>query len=183
MRYQKLDLYRKRERTIYSISKLLLWNFFGKPVVGSFIPGTFWRKIILRVFGAKIGRGGKIKPFIKVSEPWNLLVGNHCWLGENVWIDNLAFVKIGDRVCISQDVYICTGNHDYKKELFDLVTKSIIIESDCWLAAKSIVSPGSILKKGSIASLGSVVSGTLKENAIYKGNPATLFKYRYDRKN
>ena len=57
----------------------------------------------------------------------------------------------------------CTGNHNYKKELFDLILKSIIIEDDCWLAAKSIISPGSILKKGSIASLGAVVSGTLKK--------------------
>ena len=99
--------------------------------------------------------------------------------GENIWIDNVAFVKIGD-ICISQESYICTGNHDYKKELFDLILKSIVIEDDCWLAAKSIILPGSILKKGSIASIGSVVSGTLEQNGIYKGNPATLIKFRYD---
>ena len=48
------------------------------------------------------------------------------------------------------------------------------------MAAKSIILPGSILKKGSIASIGSVVSGTLEQNGIYKGNPATLIKFRYD---
>ena len=66
------------------------------------------------------------------------------------------------------------------KELFDLILKSIIIEDDCWLSAKSIISPGSILEEGSIASMGAVVSGYLKKNGIYKGNPAKFFKLRYD---
>ena len=104
MRHQNLNLYKKNQRNISDILKKGFWDFFGKPFVGSFIPGTYWRKIILRLFGAKIGKGGKIKSHIKVSEPWNLIVGDHCWLGENVWIDNLALVKIGNRVCISQDV-------------------------------------------------------------------------------
>ena len=180
MIYQKLNLYKRKKTNIYDFIKKFFWNFIGKPFVSSFIPGTYWRKIILRLFGAKIGIGGKIKSYIKVSEPWNLIVGDHCWLGENIWIDNLSIVKIGNRVCISQGVYICTGNHNYKKELFDLMLKSIIIEDDCWLSAKSIISPGSILKQGSIASIGSTVSGTLKENSIYKGNPAKFFKFRYD---
>ena len=180
MRYQNLNLYKKKKRSFDVFLKLFFWNFIGKPLTGSFIPGTSWRKFILRVFGAKIGKKGKIKPFIKVSEPWNLIIGDHCWLGENTWIDNLATVKIGNRVCISQDVYICTGNHNYKKEYFDLILKSIIIEDDCWLAAKTIIAPGSIMKKASVSCLGSLVSGTLKQNGIYKGNPATLFKYRND---
>ena len=180
MRYQKLNLYKKKKRSIFEIFRLITWNYIGKPFIGNFFPGTYWRKLILRIFGAKIGKGGKIKPYIRISEPWNLVIGDYCWLGENIWIDNLEFVGIGDRVCISQEVYICTGNHNYKKELFDLILKSIIIEDDCWLAAKSVISPGSILKQGSVVSLGSVVSGTLKQNGIYKGNPATLFKYRYD---
>ena len=180
MTYQKLNLYKKKKRNIYCYLRIICWNFLGKQFISSFLPGTFWRKVILRIFGAKIGKGGKIKPFIRISEPWNLSVGDYCWLGESIWIDNIAFVKIGSRVCISQGVYICTGNHNYKKELFDLMLKSIIIEDDCWLAAKSVISPGSILKQGSVVSIGSVVSGTLKENGVYKGNPATLFKYRYD---
>ena len=180
MKYQKLNLYKKKERNSYEIFRLLIWNIIGKPLIGSFIPGTSWRKSILKLFGAKIGKKGNIKSSIRVSEPWNLEIGDYCWLGENVWIDNLDSVKIGDRVCISQGVYICTGNHNYKNDLFDLILESIIIEDDCWLAAKSIVSPGSILKKGVVVCLGAVVSGTLKQNAIYKGNPAIFFKYRND---
>ena len=100
-----------------------------------------------------------------------------------MWIDNLALVKIGNRVCISQGVYLCTGNHNYKKDLFNLILKEIVIEDDCWIAAKSIIAPGSILKRGSVACLGSVVSGILQKDGIYKGNPAKLLKSKDDNLN
>ena len=146
MRIQKLNLYVKKKNKISKILVKLIWEFFGKPLISCDLPGTYWRKLTLRIFGAKIGKGGKIKTNIKISEPWHLLIGDHCWIGENVWIDNLALVKIGNRVCISQGVYLCTGNHNYKKDLFNLILKKIVIEDDCWIAAKSIIAPGSILK-------------------------------------
>ena len=176
MRLQKLNLYEKKKKGISKIVVKLIWDFIGKPIFSSFLPGTIWRKFILRIFGAKIGKGGKIKSNIKISEPWHLSIGDHCWIGENVWIDNLTFVEIGNRVCISQGVYLCTGNHDYKKGYFDLILKKIVIEDDCWIAAKSIVAPGSILKRGSVACLATVVSGILQEDGIYKGNPAKILK-------
>ena len=92
-------------------------------------------------------------------------------------------VKIGNRVCISQGAYLCTGNHNYKKELFNLILKKIVIEDDCWIAAQSIVAPGSLLKRGSVSFLGSVVSGILQEDGIYKGNPAKLLKSKDDNLN
>jgi len=183
MRIQKLNLYVKKKNRISKILVKLIWDFFGKPLFASYLPGTYWRKIILRIFGAKIGKGGKIKTNIKISEPWHLSIGDHCWIGENVWIDNLVLVKVGNRVCISQGVYLCTGNHNYKKDLFSLILEKIVIEDDCWIAAKSIIAPGSILKKGSVSFLGSVVSGILQEDGIYKGNPAKLLKSKNDNLN
>ena len=183
MRIQKLNLYVKKKIGISTILVKLIWDFFGKPLISSYLPGTNWRKLILIIFGAKIGKGGKIKTNIRISEPWHLSIGDNCWIGENVWIDNLALVKIGNRVCISQGAYLCTGNHNFKKDLFDLVLEKIVIEDDCWIAAKSIIAPGSRLKRGSIACLGSVVSGILEENGIYKGNPARLLKSKDDNLN
>ena len=183
MRSQKLDLYVKEKKIISIILVKCIWDFFGKPLLSCSFPGTYWRKFILRIFGAKIGKGGKIKTNIKISEPWNLSIGENCWIGENVWIDNLDLVEIGNRVCISQGVYLCTGNHNYKKDLFDLILKKIVIEDDCWIAAKSIIAPGAVLKRGSVTSLGTVVSGILQEDGIYKGNPAKILKSKNDNLN
>ena len=183
MRVQKLNLYVKKKTSISKVFVKLIWDFFGKPLFSSYLPGTYWRKIILIIFGAEIGKGGKIKTNIRISEPWNLSIGDHCWIGENVWIDNLALVKIGNRVCISQGVYLCTGNHNYKKDLFNLILEKIVIEDDCWIAAKSIIAPGSILKRGSVCCLGAVISGILEKDGIYKGNPAKLLKSKDDNLN
>ena len=66
---------------------------------------------LLRLFGAKIGKGVVIKPKVNIKYPWRLEVGNYTWIGENAWIDNLANVKIGNNVCISQGAMLLCGNH------------------------------------------------------------------------
>ena len=81
MRLQKLNLYLKKKNRISIIIIKLIWDFIGKPLFSSYLPGTYWRKFILRIFRAKIGKGGKIKTNVKISEPWNLLLGDHCWIG------------------------------------------------------------------------------------------------------
>ena len=61
MRFQKLNLYVKKKNRISIIIAKLIWDIFGKPLISSYFPGTRWRKFILRIFGAKIGKGGKLK--------------------------------------------------------------------------------------------------------------------------
>jgi putative colanic acid biosynthesis acetyltransferase WcaF len=89
----------------------------------------------LRRFGATIGQGARIKPGVRVKLPWRLTIGDHCWIGENTWFDNLAPITIADHVCISQDVYLCTGNHDWSDPNFKLITRSIHIEKGSWLGS------------------------------------------------
>lgn len=68
---------------------------------------------LLRAFGAKIGKDLVIKNNVIIKSPWNLVVGDDCWLGESCWIDNLDKVVIGNNVCISQGALLLTGNHNY----------------------------------------------------------------------
>ena len=67
-----------------NILKRIIWRVIGFPLLSSFIPGTLWRKILLIIFGSKIGKGGRIKPYVKITYPWKLEIGNHCWIGEEV---------------------------------------------------------------------------------------------------
>lgn len=154
------------------------WMFFGNPLVSSFIPGTPWRHLLLKLFSARIGVGGRIKPHVRITSPWNLTLGDYCWLGEGVWIDNLAPVVIGDNVCISQGAYLCTGNHDYKSPGFDLLLGSIYIASESWIAAKAVLAPGTEVGVGAVVSLGAVVSGVVEPGVIVRGNPALPYRDR-----
>ena len=156
-----------------------LWFFVGLPVLrASWIPFSGLRVWLLRLFGARVGKGAVIKPGVRVKYPWRLEIGNHCWIGEDSWIDNLAAVAIGSNVCISQGAYLCTGNHDWTDSGFALITRPIFIQDGAWVGAKALICPGTSIGAGAVASAGCVASGRLEPYTIYSGNPATPIKHR-----
>ena len=148
----------------------MFWLLFFRPLVSSYIPGSKWRKFILILFGAQIGTSVKLFPGIKIKMPWKLLIGDYSWIGEEAWIDNISPVEISDNVCISQGVYLCTGNHNFKKSSFDPISKPIIIESHVWIGAKTVIGPGYRIGSGSIITIGSVVKENIPRNSIFKNN-------------
>lgn len=133
---------------------------------------------LLSAFGAKVGKGVLIKPGVHIKFPWKLSIGNHVWIGEKAWIDNLAPVTIADHVCISQEAYLLTGNHNYKKATFDLMTQPIVLEAGSWIGARSVVCPGVTVGAGAILTVGSVATKDLEANGIYQGNPAVKIRAR-----
>ena len=156
----------------------LLWIAVLTLFVRSWIPGSWHRCWLLRLFGAQIGRGVCIKPGVRVKFPWRLVVGDHVWIGEDVWIDNLAEVEIGSHCCLSQGAYLCTGSHDWSRESFDLVVKGIRVESHAWIAARSTVAPGVIVGEGAVLGLGSMASRNLDPWTVYSGVPARAVRAR-----
>ena len=159
--------------------KRLLWYIVNAVVFASWLlPYSKFKVSLLRIFGAKIGRGVVIKPKVNVKYPWLLEVGDHCWIGEGVWIDNLARVSLGNHVCLSQGAYLLTGNHNYKSSAFDLITGKITIKQGAWVGAKSTVSPGVVMGECSVLAVGSVATHSTKAYGIYQGNPAQQVKER-----
>src|SRR3972149_1662324 len=126
-----------------SLLRRFLWFVLNASVfMCPLIPFSRLKIFLLRMFGAKVGRSVNIKPSVNIKYPWRLIVGNHTWIGENVWIDNLADVSLGENVCLSQGAMLFSGNHNYKKETFDLITGNITLEDGVWIGAKAIVCPG-----------------------------------------
>jgi putative colanic acid biosynthesis acetyltransferase WcaF len=159
--------------------KQLLWYFIGSPLVESYcLPFSAFKLWVLRSFGAKIGQGVRIKPGVRVKFPWRLNIGDFVWLGEDVWIDNLALVTIESHVCLSQGVYLCTGNHDWNHPNFKLIHAPIHIQESSWIAAKSIIGPGVTVGRGAVLTLGGVTGNSLEPMTIYAGNPAKPIKHR-----
>lgn len=132
---------------------------------------------LLRLFGAKIGKDVRIKPYIYVHYPWKLSIGDHSWLAE-CRIENLDWVNIGNNVCVSQQAMLLTGNHDYKKTGFDLITKPIILEDGVWIGAKAIVCPGIKAHSHAVLTVGAIATKDLAPYSIYQGNPAVKVKDR-----
>jgi putative colanic acid biosynthesis acetyltransferase WcaF len=170
----KLSSYDNRWYKPGSGIKKFFWHYTNIFFLKSGIFPFYGLKVfLLRSFGAKIGKGVLIKPYVNIKYPWLLEIGNYVWIGEHVWIDNLAQVKIGDNVCISQGAYLLTGNHNYKKPGFDLMLQNIILEDGVWIGARSVVCPGVTCKTHSILTVGSIASVDMEPYTIYRGNPAS----------
>lgn len=125
-----------------------------------------------------MGKGVVIKQSVNIKYPWKLKVGDYSWIGEDVWIDNLAEINIGRNVCLSQGVMLLTGNHNYSKSSFDLIVQSIILEDGVWIGAQAIVCPGVICMTHSVLSVMSVANKNLEPYTIYQGNPAISVRER-----
>jgi len=170
----RLDLYNNSwYNTGAGVFKRLLWFvvnvlFFQNPL--NLSSGS--KVLLLRLFGAKVGKGVNIKPSINIKYPWLLDIGDFVWIGEEVWVDNLVKVSIGNHVCLSQGAMLLTGSHNYKLNTFDLIAKEIVLEEGVWIGAKSTVCPGIVCKSHSVLAVNSVATQDLEEYGIYQGNPA-----------
>ncbi len=172
MRKQNLKDYRLPRNWVRgkNIFCEIIWQVIFKPIISCSLPGTIWRKYILILFGAKLGKSIRLSPGIKIKMPWRLIIGDFSWIGEDVWIDNLSMVKISNNVCISQGVYFCTGNHDFKKINFDLTCKPITIDSESWIGSKVIIGPGNKIGRGSVIKMGSIITKDIPPQSIFAEN-------------
>jgi putative colanic acid biosynthesis acetyltransferase WcaF len=155
-----------------------LWLLIQPLLLSSSLPGSRLRVALLRLFGARIGRGVTIKPGVRVKFPWRLVIGDHSWIGEQVWLDNLAEIRIGSHCCLSQAAYLCTGTHDWSRSGFNLSTKPIVLQDQVWLAARSVVGPGVTVGEGAVLALGGVATRDLAGWHIHQGVPAAPLKPR-----
>ena len=156
-----------------------LWYFLGLPILRShLVTSSRLRRGLLRCFKAKIGEGVYIKPGLRVKFPWYLEVGDFTWLGEDVWIDNLAQVKIGAHCCVSQGAYLCTGNHDWSSANMRLFRRPIHCERGSWIGAKAILGPGVTVGAGAIVTAGAFVTKNIPAMEIHSGNPARFLRRR-----
>jgi len=162
-----------------NIIKRLFWYYTNELFFkNSFFPFYKFKIFLLKLYGAKVGNGVVIKPTVNIKYPWHLKIGNFVWIGENVWIDNLDDIEIGDNSCISQGALLLCGNHNYKKTTFDLIIKKIKIEDGVWIGAKCVVVGGVVCHSHSLLTVNSVAVSSLEPYSIYKGNPAVFIKQR-----
>lgn len=143
----------------YIVSQLLFEN--------GWFPVSLPKVWILRFFGAKIGDGVVLRPNVRIKFPWKLAIGSDSWIGQSVWIDNLSHVEIGSDVCISQGVYLCTGDHDRRSETFELITGPIRVDDGAWLACRSIVLRDVTIGRLAVVAAGKVASKDVSPGTVW----------------
>ena len=155
--------------------KRVLWVLVSGLFFQTWFPWpNALKRTLMRLFGAKVGRGVVLKPRVTIKYPWKLVVGDHSWIGENVWIDNLGQVTIGSHCCLSQGALLLCGNHNYKKATFDLMVNDIVLEDGVWIGACASVGPGVTCHSHCVLAIGSTATSDLTAWTIHQGNPAEV---------
>jgi len=166
--------YSRRERCLRIFWEIVFWLFFFP------VPRIFpkWHRFLLVCFGAKLGRGVRIFPSVRVAHPWMIEVGANSTIGEGVRLYSLGKIKIGKHTLISQRAHVCAGTHDYADKAMPLIRAPIIIGDGCWICAEAFIGPNVTIGDGSVIGARSVVTSDLPPNMICAGNPCNVIKPR-----
>lgn len=158
-------------RVCWQLSWLVLARFTPPPLHG-------WRRLILRAFGAKMGRGARVHASVTIWLPANLELGEQSLIGPGVRLYNQGRIRIGARTVVSQRAHLCASSHDMHDPLFQLVLRPVTIGERCWVAAEAFVGPGVTMGDRSVLAARGVLFRDAAADRVYSGNPATYLKPR-----
>ncbi|NTW87555.1 MAG: putative colanic acid biosynthesis acetyltransferase [Desulfobulbaceae bacterium] len=176
-----LDILGNRSAQKYTKKEMVLRVLWGVCVpLFRFSPRPFfsWRRAILRLFGATIGKHVHIYNSATIYMPWNLEIGDSSSIGEHVLVYNLGKVCIGKKVTISHRAHICAGTHDYTLPDLPLKKPPIIISDQVWVCADAFVGPGVVVGEGAVVGARSVVMKDIPPWTVVAGNLARIVKKR-----
>lgn len=137
------------------------------------------RVAVLRAFGAEIAADVIFRPRTRVKFPWKLHVGHSSWIGEGVWFHNQDHIYIGNDVVISQETFLTTGSHAYRRDMA-LITRPIIIEPGAWITSRCVVLGGASIGRSAVVSPQSVVQGRVEANSVVKSSSLVNVSRRFD---
>lgn len=137
-----------------------------------------WRRFLLRLFGARVGRNVLIRPTARVTYPWKVRIGDNAWIGDEVVLYSLGEIEIGDNCVVSQRSYVCAASHDYRDPSFPIHADPVVIEPEVWLATDVFVAPGVRVGRGTVVGARSSVFDELPPNVVAIGTPAVVVRER-----
>lgn len=166
---------RARNWTKKELVSRLLWETIGKTLM-ALSPRPCWafRRVLLRVFGARVGKNVHIFPTVDIAIPWNLEIKQFAAVGNKAILYSLGTISIGSRATISQFSHICAGTHDHRERTFDLLKPPIEIGDDTWICASAFIGPGVTIGARAVVGACAVVIRDVDPGHIVAGNPARV---------
>jgi putative colanic acid biosynthesis acetyltransferase WcaF len=156
-------------RRDFNLITIAFWWLISNLIFSNpFTPSSF-RPTILRIFGATVGTGVIIRRGVRVHFPWNLEIGDDCWIGEEVWFINHEKITIRSDVCISQRSIICSGGHNYRSVSLEYAHKPIEIKAGAWICLDAKVLPGVTIGECAVVSAGEIVHKSVPDYSMLVG--------------
>jgi len=160
-------LNRGRSRHVEILWYICKLTFFLSPLPW---PSGLRRRLL--AFGAKVGEGLYIRPGVNIHLPWKLTIGEHCWIGEDTVILNLAPVTLHDHVALAHQVSLAAAGHDIGSRTMAYRNAPIVIERGPWVATRAFVGPGVTIGEYAVVAAGAIVMRDVASRSVVDGNPA-----------
>ncbi len=159
----------------------ILWMFGRWLLVLSPRPCFGWRRMVLRLFGARVGAEVHVYPSAHIAMPWNLEIGDWAAIGDLAFIYNLGPVRIGAHVTVSYRAHLCAGTHDFGDPTLPLLKPPIDIRPGAWIGTDAFIGPGVVVGAGALVGARAVVTNHVAERSVVAGNPARVIGTRQPR--
>ncbi|MEU8262551.1 acyltransferase [Micromonospora sp. NPDC048999] len=128
----------------------------------------------------------RIRERTKIVSPENLVMGEHCWIGENTVLDASGGLEIGDHTSIGLNCLVFTHSSWLANMMLenhpgsDLIErKPVKIGKGCFIGGNSVIMMGVTIGDCATISPLSVVTKDVPAYSLVSGNPARVFQ-RYD---
>jgi len=165
-----------QRRTVWTLQQKfvrVIWGTLGK-IIWICLPSA--RSSVLRMFGAKIGRGCTFARTVEIIIPWNLVMGNNCHISERVILYTLGTITLGDNVRVDTKAHLCAGSHDMRDTTFPLTRPPISIGDDCFIGIDAYIAPDVAIGPNTIVHPRASVYGNVDGNCALQGNPARVIE-------
>jgi putative colanic acid biosynthesis acetyltransferase WcaF len=161
----------KLGRMLWELVQPTIFRFSPRPLYG-------FRVMLLRMFGATVGRHVHIHPAVRIAVPWNLRIGHHTAVGDSAILYSLGKIDIGQYVTISQYAHLCAGTHETKTRVMTLLKTPITIGNDVWIATDAYVGPGVHVGDRAVVGARASVYSDVPADQVVGGNPAKFIRLR-----
>lgn len=158
-------------RAVWGLTWALLASWTPPPLHA-------WRRMLLVLFGAKMGKGARVYGSARIWLPANLQMGDHAVIGWNVNCYCQGKITLGDYAIVSQFAHLVAGTHDIDDPAFQLRTRPIEIGAHAWVAANAFVGPGVTIGEGAVLGACGVAFKNMAPWTVYVGNPAREVRKR-----
>ena len=157
-------------RVLWALA-LPLFRYSPRPLWG-------WRRMLLRLFGAKVADGVHVYRSVRIEIPWHLRLGCDCAVGDRAILYALGPITLEDRATVSQGAHLCAGTHDLSHPTRPLLKPPIVIGADAWICADAFIGPGVTVGDGAVVGARAVVMRDVASGHVVAGNPARIIKER-----